>query len=426
MKKIFFATICAVFFLPVTLASCKWIPLRDYSPVLSKTTYKNFDSLNEPILISFTMRPKFDLKGQFFYDRTERDYGSVYVIYDWENDSVYDYFYSKGDGGYLSEFPMHFKNGGKDSWVALEKGFGLHIIDPAAGSETELNKPEIVYNSVWSESNGRVLDKALLFADIGDLLFLYDASEKTLESLPYDLYGDCGKTYSDGAGSFWTIAYMPALPGEEKELGLCKVPVDKNGSLESVKILEPHPESAVLSENNVWSETWEHDILHADENFILLSRIEKKRSQDTDWDSMPVSDYNTSLVLLDLSDKSEKTVSFPQVAGDGIDYYYVTDSFKVGGIYYLFAAVSFSEDVTYAFAYDPDTNVLSLCDTLHYRMVSSNLRGNRIYLAREMNVSDDRNQFIALAYFDTGTRRFSRVKKLGFLETTGLSAEEEM
>ena len=90
MKKVCVALLC---FFIIGLASCKWIPDQDYSGILNKTTYNSFENLNNPLMLSFQKLTTFKLSGT--QNQETHSFGSVYVIYDWENETVHDFVFGE-------------------------------------------------------------------------------------------------------------------------------------------------------------------------------------------------------------------------------------------------------------------------------------------------------------------------------------------
>lgn len=82
--------LCFIFL--VCTVSCRFYsPTKDYKKRLSKVEYKSFDSLNDPMIF------KFEALLNFKPGPISRKNGSFYVIYDWQNNTIYDYVYSAND-----------------------------------------------------------------------------------------------------------------------------------------------------------------------------------------------------------------------------------------------------------------------------------------------------------------------------------------
>ena len=79
-------------------------PKKDYSERLSKNEYKSFESLNNPMIFKFDARLKFNPRD------ISRNRGSFYVIYDWENELIYDYVYSPKDDSISQALMFQCKN----------------------------------------------------------------------------------------------------------------------------------------------------------------------------------------------------------------------------------------------------------------------------------------------------------------------------
>lgn len=94
MKKI----ITLVLALSALFTSCVYYQDEDYSKVLNKNTYKEFDSLNDPIILTYDFEMLFSQKGEGNGISLIHN-GAVYAVYDWETDSIYDYVYAPGRNG---------------------------------------------------------------------------------------------------------------------------------------------------------------------------------------------------------------------------------------------------------------------------------------------------------------------------------------
>lgn len=82
--------------LSFTLFSCAWEPVSDYSKVTDKVTYKKFTTLEDPVVMQLPLDMKFKNENKNIVGTVYQETGSVLVIYDWKNNSVFDYVYAGG------------------------------------------------------------------------------------------------------------------------------------------------------------------------------------------------------------------------------------------------------------------------------------------------------------------------------------------
>lgn len=95
MKKTFTLLISLVL---AALTSCSaFYEQEDYKAIMKKTSYKSFDSLNEPIVLNYLFNMEFSQKGENPRTSTVHN-GMIYAIYDWEKDEIFDYVYAPGNG----------------------------------------------------------------------------------------------------------------------------------------------------------------------------------------------------------------------------------------------------------------------------------------------------------------------------------------
>lgn len=92
MKK--YLAICLA--LPLLFASCVFVQQEDYGKMAAKTTYKSFDTVNEPIIVNIPFQLNFNLYGNKNFTESRKYLGGVFVIYDWENNKVIDYVTAPG------------------------------------------------------------------------------------------------------------------------------------------------------------------------------------------------------------------------------------------------------------------------------------------------------------------------------------------
>ena len=96
MKKVLF-----LFLITLQFISCDMFYFSaskaDLAKVKSKTTYQSFEHLNEPIVIAMKVYDQKNLFGKEDWGNYVESHGNIFVILDWETDTVYDWVYT-GEG----------------------------------------------------------------------------------------------------------------------------------------------------------------------------------------------------------------------------------------------------------------------------------------------------------------------------------------
>ena len=90
-----------IFFLSIILVSCKnfYIKSEDLTKIKSKTSMNPFTHLNDPIVPLFAVFDQYSLFGNSNLPSYYNSCGEIFVVYDWENEEVYDWAYCDGIAG---------------------------------------------------------------------------------------------------------------------------------------------------------------------------------------------------------------------------------------------------------------------------------------------------------------------------------------
>lgn len=102
----------------VLFSSCVFYPEEDYSKIRGKKSYKSFDSLNEPIVLNYDFVMNFETKGK----NTQKDViynGTIYAVYDWEKNEVFDYVYAPGEYSGSIHHPFNVGLKGSDGKLSF-------------------------------------------------------------------------------------------------------------------------------------------------------------------------------------------------------------------------------------------------------------------------------------------------------------------
>lgn len=216
--------ICIICLILVTgfLTSCvfsTWIPEEDYSKLTQKKSVKTFEQLNDPMLFFQRVKVPFHYK----FDKTNcitPCIGSVFYIYDWETNQIYDYVYTNNEiftGHYILNQLCPDENGKTDYFCFERFNQNYFALSP---QKTECEN--IKYNKNTNCSIDFITGiykpdyiPIFLETDYSDsniycyTLSLYNPKSKEfLEPVNFDLVDATisGSTFSvDGQGNYWNI-----------------------------------------------------------------------------------------------------------------------------------------------------------------------------------------------------------------------------
>ncbi len=415
MKKLYKTLLCV----PLIFFSCKWVPSKDYSSILNKTSYRSFESLNEPLLLSFKMSPVFYWNGSKQNEHTIRPYGSIYVIYDWENERVHDFVYSKGySSSYGSEFLLQTNDGTKTKWYGAESSDYLYSLSADKTKLAEIFDGTYSSSQNWAETNGRPQAVILRTDGDGKSVYAFDSRTEKSNLIASGNYFDYGKAYADGTGNYWMIRRTEKDENKKSFFKLHKIDMSQNKICPSVKSFKQIPDDAVYDTQNGWSEQFNYEIIYADSNHVVLSKTVYKLMPTGTNGFVNQIPCEEKIVSLNLSDMTENETDYPTASSR---YYQTISAFKIDGTYYLFSRIQ-DENKLYSFSYDADAHTLTPLDNFRAELYSAAIRDSRIYFASEkIDSGNPDNHYMILTYFDTVTKRFAEEKILDFDTVTGLA-----
>ena len=313
MKKLYKTLLCV----PLIFFSCKWVPSKDYSSILNKTSYRSFESLNEPLLLSFKMSPVFYWNGSKQNKHTIRPYGSIYVIYDWENERVHDFVYSKGySSGYGSEFLLQTNDGTKTKWYGAESSDYLYSLSADKTKLAEIFDGTYSSSQNWAETNGRPEAVILRTDGDGKSVYAFDSRTEKSNLMASGNYFDYGKAYADGTGNYWMIRRTEKDENKKSFFKLHKIDMSQNEICPSVKSFKQIPDDAVYDTQNGWSEQFNYEIIYADSNHVVLSKTVYKLMPTGTNGFVNQIPCEEKIVSLNLSDMTENDPTIPQQAAD--------------------------------------------------------------------------------------------------------------
>lgn len=258
----------------------------DYKTIMKKTTYKSFDSLNEPIVLNYLFDMYFTQKGENPQTSIVHN-GMIYAVYDWEKNEIFDYVYAPGNGtrdfsncvnpclkgsdgkltyygsdsGYQRLYVMRsdkteldfFDSADKDSYYGGSGFAGLSEIRNGKGLRYYCDKYD----------NGEYYLRVKTFSPESNSF----AKTVTMKAGGFDFYD---VPAADPEGNFWFIFDSFDDETQKSYSKICKFDVQKNAFAEPLKVYEK-TEGAVYDEMNGWNFIREYKILSADSGFLYVT-----------------------------------------------------------------------------------------------------------------------------------------------------------
>lgn len=208
MRKIFLLLISVLF------TSCIWIPEKDYSSVRNKTTYQSFNDVQNPLVLSDFIRADFNLAGSFGSASTRRIFGSVYSIYDFENDCVKDYVYSKSKNFDSYNLQKITTSTGKVKYMDFDETNGLlHFISPDNTQIETIDAASVKGYNVFNKKDDEYRYK---------LFYYFDYNENISDSWTYTytikIFDADTNIFSEGIqfknSRYWNLCGNKYIPEE--------------------------------------------------------------------------------------------------------------------------------------------------------------------------------------------------------------------
>ena len=208
MKKI---NLFVVLVILSCLISCSYYkPEKDYSERLSKNEYKSFESLNNPMIFKFDARLKFNPRD------ISRNRGSFYVIYDWENELIYDYVYSPKDDSFSQALMFQCKNKDNNLEYFVFDYFNeekLRIFSMESNKnaieESFLDKENIINYFSFDNVNIQIANdyQILVYKTYDELIFMYfDVNSKSItKTKKIDVNVHNTEVFVDSNGICWYL-----------------------------------------------------------------------------------------------------------------------------------------------------------------------------------------------------------------------------
>lgn len=198
-------------FAGIIFTSCKYSTGINSRSVKNKTSIGNFEHLNSPIVCSFTF--------QTGYSKFSPKYGTIYYVYDWENDKIYDWVFDKN-------WVLNWREVKVGKKYLTASNFGYAYLDSETGTVTyhDLDFHSYLFHQETPGKLGMIYYEKI--AEEGYYNFkvhvnLFDSETGGIERVPeMDFCYASGCSFanmkSDSDGNIWVCAnYDPEKSGKE-------------------------------------------------------------------------------------------------------------------------------------------------------------------------------------------------------------------
>lgn len=392
-------------FLPLALlslicVSCGWTPVDDVYKLRNKTTYENFSALNDPAVMNFGITQKFISGGNTF--TTEKSFGSLIFIYDWENNDIFDYVFSP-ESGFNSGVNQLFGLK-KDSSNNAYYGFArwnerVTIMDPASTAlKIENLKKNDMVDYAWADVKTLSSSKQLI---------LYKKSYNGTDSKKsfYSIYdSESGEFNDKGSINCSFISDMSMARDEKNDTAwICYLTERESNHMSHNIICSIDLTTGVLTDNlysfdsyageydnyNGWNICFYYNILYADSDYIVVSKRKVEKPGSDEY----------YLEVINRSDDSISEIKLP-------DYNYSLCLEKLNGSYYLFTR-DYGTRATAQKIDIANSSMTEVASTTEMRVFNSSfIRDNKLYFA-----TSDYLSFKILG-FDPSTESFDKLQEL--------------
>lgn len=267
--------------LSLLFTSCVWVPKGNTSKIRGKTSYKNFSELNDPIMLKLELTEDFTVLKNENLGSTTRDYGSLYLIYDWEKNQIFDYVYSP-----VYYYPENFTTikDAAGNYTFMEYYDGRHMIVMSSdASELQIVKDftDDTYAYGVAKNYSVINGKALLYHAVRNEpyatidLYIYDSIKKEaskkarIVSCENDLDNDI---VADPDGNYW-LAISTHNSETYKYYTEIRKFDTKNDRLEEPFYVFEDTEGAVYDIYDGWSTIHKYDLCYADDSYLMLLKV---------------------------------------------------------------------------------------------------------------------------------------------------------
>ena len=371
-------------------------PKKDYSERLSKNEYKSFESLNNPMIFKFDARLKFNPRD------ISRNRGSFYIIYDWENELIYDYVYSPKDDSFSQALMFQCKNKDNNLEYFVFDYFNEEKIrvfsmesNKNAIEESFLDKENIINYFSFDNLNTQIANdyQILVYKPNDGLIFMYfDVNSKSItKTKKIDINVHNINVFVDSNGICW---YLERL--ENNDDGKVYEKISSYDFTTDIETKDYFVFDCVEDSKNVDYYHFEY----VDSDYIVCKKNSYDRSKEKQQESI-------SYIVINKKDKS--TTEFELDNPND----FLNDFVKIQNDYYIITE-NYSSD-------EFEIQKINLETMSKESLVKQNLfnyskiekRDNRIYFIYKIN---DDIQKAEIKYFDALENNFHECETLALEE----------
>ncbi|MCR4742821.1 MAG: hypothetical protein K5866_08150 [Treponema sp.] len=405
MKKYLFCLLAALLF-----TGCIYEESQDYSKFINKTTYESFEDLNDPLVLNLNLDMLFNLSSNKENSRNVKN-GSIFVIYDWENQKIHDYVYAPGYSSRnlsdLSAMISAKSSDGKLKFFANDdvEYNCLYLLDSSKTSLSTIDYSHTNWTANWSQTfipSDRYLisfyHKDSENSDSQEFHFtIVDADQDsinqdlTLENISSS--HDNENLIQDSEGNFWLIYLSPVDENNKRASILRKIDISSKKIEDSFLSLDRF-EGKTYSEDE-WDGYIDYSLLTLSDSYLLLGKYDSSKNGE---------DYDTtySIVTVDKDSKELNEISLEGIS----NIYSVKAAFEADDNFYLIIFTKEGEDIN-SYLYKLDSSSQTLSEEASLGICQDNLyetfaqRGNIIF---KVSYSLDNTSASILSYdISTGT-----------------------
>lgn len=305
MKKFLIPLVCLFL-----LSSCVYTPVNDFFKIRNKGLSKDYSSLNNPAFFTLTATQEFS-KGKKII---KEDFGTVHFIYDWENNEINDYFFTKTYNSVYNNYSfVDLKNSdGSKTYLNIDLSREIMKVNLKQRNFTTTNfDDDIGYYYLWANPSIESNKHAVLFytnsydieSDLYDCTFyIFSEDEKNDKKVLYKNINDAYDIIPimDASGDkVWFNEIKSSVDRKDKKVNI------KNLDLTTGTINEPFIsfDSYLFSdgENPDYKieKEFSYYVMFADSSYIILKKVAYNCENF---------ESENSILMIDLSSKTSKEI----------------------------------------------------------------------------------------------------------------------
>lgn len=412
MKK----TLLPLIFLPLVFTSCIFIPQNDNAKNEQKTTYKSFEDLNDPLILSYNQNLDFALYGNENLAWNTVYHGSILMIYDWENEKVHDYVYAPGVTGdsYNQKIVPAAKVDGTTKYYFAD--YEYKVVYEIDSSKTELKNISLDERNRfatrnWADNRNVNSKYMLRYMQSGydeeDYSAVYkfeilDAAKGEFKT-PIEFKNPSSDNlqfcYSPSDDAYW-FSYETAEDKQtHKSSSVIKKVNCEENKIEDEFISFERNTGKTYDEIEGWNALYTYKVLSTSSDYLLLGKTvyaDKAENKEPE-----------SLIAVNKKDKTTKTFAINL----STDFAISENVVCINDVFYVFCRESISDsNKMIAYKLNPATDTaLTVLKSFDFdNEYFATVRGSRIYFVKYENSENS----ITVIYFNTADSTFSESKTI--------------